>query len=455
MKNKIILSLIYLLAFNLLNAQTYNIDEFMELVVKNNKDILIAKKELEIAETQDAMARSGAYPYIQAGANYKRNFKNAYMYADFSGLLKMIQQMLPPNPNPTPPPPGTQTGGASKFKINYKNEFSANASVTQQIFNFSVFKAISAAKQYQKLSGNIFDATMIGIKNGSKKAFYQTLLLKELLNVNKESEKNANENYIELKKKYEVGIASELEMLQAEVRWQNSIPQLTQAERNYQLALNSLKTLAGLKYSDKFEIEGNLDIKQKPLMKIEMADVFNNRPDYKAMVSEKELRETNVGVESAAHYPSLSVSFIYSYAAQSDYFKLERENYFLFGQLNLQVPIFNGWRTTAQVQEAQIQADQVELKIQKFKNSIYTEIKNLELKLNEAEKRINSAKATLGIAKKAFNIAEATTENGLSTQLELKDARLGYDQARLNYLSAMYEYLESYFDWELAVGIAK
>ncbi len=436
MKNKFFIVIaVFLFSYNI-NAQVYDIDKFLELVKANNKDIQLAAKDLEIAETQDGMARSSAYPQVSASAGYNRNLKEAYMYVDFGDLFG-------------------PSLGSSKFKINYKNEFSASARVTQQIFNYSVFNAIKAAKQYSELSNRVYDATLEGVMNGSKKAFYQTLLLKDLLDLNKESEKNAHENYLHLKDKFDSGLASQLQMLQAEVRWQNIIPQVTQAERNYELALNSLKTLAGLKVTDEFQIKGSLDDVTKKPTKVEMADVFNNRSDYRAKLWERKLRESNVDVEFASNFPTLSASFTYQFSALSDQFKLERRNNYLIAGLSLNIPIFNGWNTSSKVQKAKIELAKTDIEISKFQDKISIEINNLRLKLDEAQKRINSAETTLTTAQKAFNIATITADNGLSTQLELKDARLALDQAKLNYFSAKYEYLDAYFDWELATGISK
>lgn len=437
MKNKLIIIVAVILLGQNLFAQNIDINKFLELVEANNKDILIAVKDLDIAEAQDAMARSGAYPYISASAGYNRNLKEAFMFFNANDL------------NPDAP------NEISKFAINYKNEFTAGAVISQQIFNWSVFNAIQAAEQYETLTDHAFDATRKGVINGSKKAFYQTLLLKEILEVNKDSEKNAHENYLDLKKKFEVGLISELELLQAEVRWQNYIPELTKSERNYKLAQNSLKTLAGLKYDEPFEIVGELKVEPEKPTKVEMADVLTNRSDYNAMVWERKLRESNIDVEWSGHMPSLSASLVYQYSAMSDEFKFERENNYFIAGLSLQIPIFSGGLTSAKVQQAQIEVDQNNLRISKFENEIFTEINNLELKLTEAEKRIASAESTFKTAKKAFNISEITFENGLATQLELKDARLGYDRAKLNYYAAVYEHLEAYFDWELAVGIMK
>ncbi|MBI1931208.1 MAG: TolC family protein [Ignavibacteriales bacterium] len=436
MKSKFVILLILVFSVKI-SSQTYDINSFLELVKKNNKDIQIALKDLDIAETQDAQARSNAYPQISAKAGYNRNLKDAYLFVDFGSLM------------------GESTGAPQKFKINYKNEFSAQAVISQQVFNFSVFNAIKAAEQYQKLTDYIFDATLQGIINGSKKAFYQTLLLKKVLDVNNEASKNAEENYSNMKKKFDSGLASEFELLQAEVRYQNYLPLVSQSERNYNLALNSLKLLAGLKPQENFEIAGELEkIDEKPQM-MELNEVLAKRPDYNALLWEKNLRETNVDVEFSGHLPSLYASLAYQYSSQSDYFKFERENNYIIAGLTLNIPIFTGWNTSAKVQKAKIEAEQSDLKLSKTENEIYIQIKNLDLKLKEAENRILSAETTFKIAKKAFDIAKISSENGLATQLELKDASVGYDQAQLNYFAAIYEYLEAYFDWELAVGIAK
>ncbi len=430
-------------SFAAVQAQEIDINKFIDLVKKNNKDLRLAAKELELAEEQEAEARSNAFPQINAEGSYNRNLKEAYMYADFSGLMDML-----------PLPPGAPApSGPSKFKINYKNTFDFQTVVSQQIFNYTVFNAIKAAKQYEKLTDYAYDATMHGIINASKKAFYQTLLLEEVVKVNKNAEKNAKENYDNVKNKFDQGVVSQFELLQAEVRWKNLIPNTTQSERNLQLALNSLKMLAGVPVDSKFDITGTLETFPVLPPSLELTAVLKNRPDYNAMMWEKNLRETNITVEQSGHFPMLYGTFVYKFNAQSDEFKFENDNNYLIAGLTVKIPIFSGMNVSAKVQKAQIEVDKAKIKIAKKEDEIYTELANLSLMMNEAKGRIASAQTTLETAEKAFEIAENSNKNGLATQLELKDARVGFDQATLNYYAAVYDYLEAYFDWQLANGI--
>ncbi|MGD8779674.1 MAG: TolC family protein [Ignavibacteria bacterium] len=432
--NRIILITGFLIFALNINAQKYDLNSFIELVKQNNKDILIAAEEVKLAQTQEKEAKSSAFPQLNIEAGYSRNLKEGYMYADLSAL-------------------GGGEGGPAKFKVTYDNEFDLKTILSQQIFNASVFNAIKASKQYENLSGYVYDATFQGVIAGSKKAFHQTLLLKKVWEVNKSAQENAEENYNDVKMKYDEGLVSQFELLQAEVRWKNLIPSTTQAKRNYNLALNSLKILAGLSIEDDFQIEGDLENYSKNEGVYELETALENRPDYQALVSEKELRKINVSYENSAYMPSLSASLVYNYNSVSNEFKFENENNYLIAGLTLHVPVFNGWNTSAKVERAEIELMQSELKIQQAKEEINKELKNISLRIAEAKNRITSAESTINAAKKAFEIAEVSTKNGLATQLELKDARVNFDQAKLNFYSAVYDYLESYFDWELAVGI--
>ena len=290
---------------------------------------------------------------------------------------------------------------------------------------------------------------------GSKKAFYQALLTKEVWKVNKAAEINAKDNYEVTKKKYDQGLVSEFQLLQAEVRWQNYLPEITKAKRNYDLALNTLKVLAGLPVGEELEISGSFDVPLNNPQQVTTEEILNQRPDYNALLSQRELRETNIDVERSGHFPTLGASLAYQYKAVSNEFKLDNENNYLIAGLTLKVPIFSGWNVNAKVEKAQIEYARTQLQIDKSREEILKDISNASLRIAEAKVRVETAKATLNTAGKAFKIAEVSSANDMATQLELKDSRVAFDQSQLNYYSAVYDYLTSIFDWELATGTVK
>lgn len=416
-------------------AENITLEQFLNKVEKNSKDLKLARKDLDMAKAQKKEAYSTALPKIFAQGEYKRNLKANYMYLD---LPAEMSDAFP-----------------SKMKINYDNEFSFSTVLSQTLFSFKVGNAIKAARQFSHLTDHIYQAQYQGIITYAKKGFYQTLLLKKVWMVNVASARNAKENYENMKNKFDNGLISEFELLQSEVRWQNIIPQVTEAKRNYEIAIISMKDFAGIPQDTELELKGELAGFPPMPQFMELKSVLEVRPDYSALKWEEKLRTTNVKAQFSDYFPSLEGRFIYGYSAMSNEFKQERQNHALIAGVKLSIPIWTGGYTTAQVQKARIERDKTRIQIEKAKENVNRELENIKLRLTEAKNRIVSAEKTREIAKKAFRIAQSSADNGLATQLELKDTRVMSDQAELGYYAAILDYLVAYFDYELAVGKVK
>ena len=411
-------------------AAEYDLDLFLTQVEQHSKDLKLAHKETELAKAEKKEAVAGALPHISAQADYTRNLSDIYMYIDMGE-------------------------GTQKLPYNYENEYTFVAAVSQTLFSPALHYAISAAKQYEELTDYIYDAGYQEIITAAKKAFYGTVLLKIVWEVTEASQQNALENYESIKNKYDNGLVSEFDLLQAEVRYKDYIPRTTEARRNYDIALINLKNLAGIPVDEDLTLVGSLDVYPDLPRNMSMASILAERPDYNSRLWEAKLYETSVKYEKSNYYPSLSGSFAYAYSSQTDGWGFDNENNSYTVGVTLSIPIFTGGATRARVQQARIEYDKSKLRVERAEDDIEVEIANIRLRLDEAYNRIVAADATLKTARKAFDIAEATSGSGLTTQLELKDSRLMLDQATVNYYSAIYEYLDAYYDWDKAIGAVK
>ncbi len=410
-----------------LGAEEYDLDQFLSRVEQHSNDLKLAEQETRIAGAQKREAMSGALPHLSASAGYNRNLSDRYMYIDMGE-------------------------GLSKLPITRNNEYNANVVLSQTLFNGSVYNAVKAAKQYQKLSDFVYEASYQDVMAYAKKAFHQALLMRVVWGVSRSSEQNAHENYLDIRDAYDNGLVSEFDLLQAEVRYQDYVPRTTEAERNYNLALINLKNLAGIPVEQNLTLDGSLDDYPALPEMLSMEQILQGRPDYNALLWEEKLRNTGVCAEKSAYMPTLTGNFTYAYSAQSDRWSLDEKNDAFMVGLNLSIPIFSGGATRARVQKARIELDMTRINIDRTIENIEMQTESIRLRLVEASKRIVTAEATLKTAEKAFEIAEATSKAGLTTQLELKDSRVVLDQATTGKYSAVYEYLDAYFDWELSIG---
>jgi len=409
------------------HAGTYTLSEFVDMVEANSRELKIAEKEIEKASAQKKQALSSALPNISAQAGYNRYLSDAYMYINMGE-------------------------GTQKMRINRTNEYEMNVGLRQTLFNLNVLNAIKVSGQYQRMIDYTYESNHLAIITNARKGFYQALLLKTIWEVTEKSQQNAYDNYLDVQKKYNTGLVSEFNLLQAEARWKDMIPHVSQAKMNYDLALISLKNLAGIPPEEEIELQGSLEEYPDMPSNVEFHTILEDRPDYNALIWQKKLMKTNINAERSGYFPSLSGNLVYSFTSQSDEWAFDDKNEIWIAGLTLSIPIFMGGGTRAKVKQATVEYQQTELDIDRTEDEIFKEIQSIRLRLNEASERINSARASMNTAEKAFRIAEVSARNGLATQLELKDARVVLDQAQVNYYSSIYQYLDAYFDWQNAIG---
>lgn len=416
-----------------IHALDLDLAGFLKLVQRNSHDLKLAVQDLETASANKKEAWATALPKIGAEVGYKRNLTNNFLY------IGMEDQE-------------TGENVTQKLKFNFNNEYQFSAVVNQTLFSFKVGNALKAASQYSRMSEYVYTNQVQTIMTQARKAFYQTLLLQKVSQITEASELNAKENYDQIGKKFLAGVVSEFQMLQAEVRWKILTPETSKAQRNFQLALNYLKTMCGLPVDSNLVISGVFELIPPLPKKLGMEQIIQQRPDYNAMVWEKKLRETGVKAQVSNYLPSLEGSFVYNYSAQSDQWETANENRSYIAGLNLTIPIFTGGYTAAQVQKYRIDLEKSRIRLDQTRQMIETDMNNIYQRMEEALKRIESAQRVMVTAEKAYTIAQTSADNGLATQLELKDSRIYCDRAKVNFYAAIYDYLEAMFDWELGIG---
>ncbi len=418
-------------------AEGITLDEYISLVEKNSKQLMIAARDLEIADANEKMARSQAYPSIGAETGYTRNLtdvKRSYPVAvDPSGSGYLIWQDI---------------------DSNYDNEYSFGISMTQNLFNMKVFYAIKASREYNLMSGDIFDVQHQAVVTIARKVYYQYFLLEQLLDVRMNMEQNTHENYNNIKNKYDNGFVSQFDLLRAEVDWKMKIPETTKAQKNLDLARINFRNLAGISPDEKIVLDCDVnDYPEIPLL-IPMDEILSKRPDYKATIRELSLRKINVKAAMADHYPTVKGSILYASSVMRDTDFDDYDATVAQIGIKVSVPVFTGGALAAQDKKARMELEQTDIKLKQLKENVYSEVNSIYLSLKETYERIESANATMETAQKAFAIAQSSYNNGMATQLDLKDATVSLELARINHISAVYEYLAAYFEWQQATGKA-
>jgi outer membrane protein TolC len=407
----------------LLTAQekVMNLDlqKAIQIALEKNTEIKVAKLEVDKSEEKLREARSGLFPNIEANGQYQRYIEKPVIFL----------------------PPGSPFGEV--LEIGSNNSYLGTIGASIPIFSMGLYKGIGVASKSVELNSENLRFTEVATVSNVKKAFNSVLLAREFKDVINQSLQNSLDQLENVKRLNKQEVASDYDLLRAEVQVENLRPQVIQAENNYEISKENLKVLIGLKSEqeinilDEFDFDGQYDISLQQFLD----DVMNNNPRLAILDKQEEITNRTTSLEKSAYFPSLAAFGNYQYQAQSDDFKFSDYKWvstFVVG-LQLQIPIFNGFKTPARVEQANITLNQLEEQRQGLTEALKTQLQNVVYVIEQTIIRIKGQDKNIEQAQQGYEIAKTRFENGLGTQLEVNDAELALRQAQLNRLQAIYD----------------
>ena len=169
---------------------------------------------------------------------------------------------------------------------------------------------------------------------------------------------------------------------------------------------------------------------------------MQKRPELNQMELQAKMLQQNIGIVRANILPKLYLNGSWQTQAQSDKFDTGPQGFknSLSASIQLQVPIFDGLRTYAQIDQARADHRKSLYSLEKLKDQVRLQLKSLLFSLKEVRKSIEAQQSNIFQAKRAAELADIRYRAGQSTQLDLGDARLALNQAQSNYYQSVYQY---------------
>lgn len=414
------------------NTVTLTLDEALSMSMQNNRDVLIAREEVKRAEQQVREARAGAYPSITLQTFYTRNLQKPAFFLSFDNEVQ-------------------------KIEIGTNNVIQSVLSVEQPLYSGGLTgAAIEIARTYTESFYETVDQTEKNVKLQVKQQFLSILLAKEIVKVNKRTLEQAQSHFDHVNTLYSNGAASEFDLLRAEVQHANVLPKALSSENDLVLRKDMLKNLLGLPLDQELEVIGTLTPQFVPETDLDKDEtgVYGRRSDYKNLELTRDIYEKRIRIERAQWFPELSLNYSFQFQGQSNNFRFgstQRVNS-QSASLDLRIPIFDGFRTSARVQQARIDVKETDYRLLRLKELIDIQIRQARVRMDDAQKRNNALSKTIQQAQKAYDISQVRFSSGQGTQLELFDAQVALEMAQLNTLQSIFDYEVAKAQWENAVG---
>jgi len=413
-----------------------SLDRAIILALEKNADLKVAELEVNKSNEKVREARSGLFPKIDVSGQYQRYLDKPVIFL----------------------PPGSPFG--TTLKIGSDNSFSASASFSIPLFSYTLFEAIALSSDYLALTEQSYLAAKNKVVGDVKKAFLAALLTSETRDVMRSSLVNAEENFENVKRLNSAGTLSDYDLLRAEVQVENLRPLILQMDNNHKLALEALKVAIGLDAGMDISVTGNLEdgfSSVTPKEEDVIDEFLKNYPQLAILDYQVRLNDRNITIETSSYFPTLAGFGSYQYQSQANDFKFSDYNWVKTSIIGLQlsVPIFNGFKTAAKINQAEIGLKQSQEQKRNLTEALKTQTLSILYRLQQAAIRIKGQDKTVLQAQEGFNIAKTRLENSLATQLEVNDAELALRQAKLNRLQAIYDYKIAEAELETILGRIK
>lgn len=410
------------------------LEKSIDLALSQNPFYLASQERVDAAQAQVREAASQFFPSLNAQG--LQNLDEKVFVLEFPSFV-----------------PG---GRPQRVAVDFTRDYQLSLSFSVPLYTGGRLTAgyRSAKLNYltsQESSRQTTHETVLNVKRG----FYNCLLARQLIKVTEEALELAEKLLQNVRNMYEVGMASRLDLLRAEVRVANLKPPVIQAHNNLALAELSLKTLLGLDVDQPIEIAGEMTYSPVEVdLEQCVARSLANRPELNQILYQKQMAGEMIKIAKADYLPTIAISG--NYNTWADNFKFKKNTWQSFYAFNLVInlPIFNGLQTPAKVAQSKALIRELEFTEKGLVNTIKFEVQSAYLNLNQAKESLFSQEKNVDAAKESVRVAELNYAEGLVTITDVGSAQVALSEARINYLRGVYEYVISLAELEKAMGLS-
>lgn len=431
---KTILSAVIGLTFAASSSAAFADDlaEIFQLALQNDPTLKQAQAQRDAAKKGIDIAQADWWPQLGFDAGYSRNQRET-LDIDNTGNTFMYDI--------------TTTG------------WNAGVNLSQTLFSKAVWEQTQIAeKQAYQAEVNYLNERqqlMLRVVN----AYFSVLERKDDLEF-AEAEKRAIERQLEqTKQRFSVGLTAITDVHEAQAQFDNAVAREIQARNAVEIAQESLREITGRYHQDLAELDTDSFSPSTP--NPEKAETWVSTAEDKnlQLLVQRvavEISEQQIQLAQAGHYPRV--------ALQASYGTSDAEQKVL-GRTNdsprmdtssvgvtLNVPIFSGFRTSAQAEQARANYVASSQQLEFTRRGVEREVRNAYYDVVAAVATIKALEQAVVSAESALNATQTGFEVGTRTIVDVLDSTRNLFNARRNLSTARYNYIRQSLTLQQASG---
>ncbi len=440
------------------NPVPLSLEDCMNYALKHNYAIKNSKLDVKIQQAQNNEVTAAAYPKISGKAeldDYVNPLMSFFPTGQFGTLLDSLLHVSPP--------PGTASAANqySAIQISPKYAGSLGLSGSQTLFDGTVLVALQARKTVMELARQGSEVTEENVRYNVTRAYGALVIAYRQYNIISSSLKYARDMYHDLEVTQQNGMAEKIDVERSSVQVTNLATDSMRIGNMLVLSEAALKYDIGMDINTPIILtDTNLEErKQAALGLLNEEQDYGRVPEYNLLKTQMIADEYNLKRYKLAGLPTLSIfgNAGYNYSS-NDFNQMFKGSNYLFNFLagvQLNVPIFNGFMRTNQVEEARLNIEKVRNNIDNEKLTIDFQEAQARTSLRNAILQAQSQNRNLGIAGDVLDLAQKKYKAGVGSNVEVTQAQTDQLTAQNNYFSALLDVINAEADLKKALGLLK
>ncbi len=441
-----------------INHYEFSVQQAVDYALKNNVNVKNALLQVKVQEQQNRSFTSAAYPHINAslGTTYNPSVATQVLPNFISPATYQVlidQGVKDGSGNPIQMP---NDFGFIAAQFGTKFSSTAGISLMQILFDGQVFVGLQARGAAIKLQEKGAEVTSEEIKANIYKIYYQLAVSKtqvELIDANIALvEKNLRDTRII----YENGFREKLDVDKETVRLSNIKTEKQKLLNQISNGYYALKMLMGMPISDELVLTDKVTEEQvKDGVLGTNAYTYEDRKEFQQAQITKQLLEYNVRRYKLSQIPTVALAANYAKNAQRDKWDFfGKGDWFTISSVNvnISIPIFNGFFTKSKIAEAKIEVEKINNQLDGLKLWIDNDVAVAKNNYRNAIVTMEAQKRNMELAEKIYDQTKKKYEVGTGSQLEIVFAQTDMKTAQTNYVTALYDAIIAKVDFLKATG---
>jgi outer membrane protein len=408
------------------------LQQAIALALDQNAQILQARESIAGAAAKVSESKSAGYPVVNTQASYNR-----------MGPIGEFTVSM----GPTIPP--------ITMKFGIENAYNVGMNVQHSLFNWGRTQAgIDISDAGLRLSETSLELARQSAAYQVVQLFYGILVSKEALDVLNQSISLLESRLTSVKARYDSGLASNFDVLTIEVQIATVKARRVDTESNLQKLKLFFNKFTGRDLNAPVLLKGSLHY-QSPATDREslVRTAGSNRKELEQLKHQEAMSLAQKDLSRSLDKPNVNLSLAWGLRnGIMPNLDVMRGNW--NAGIVLAYPLFDGFKTKSQAEQADVNLHLARMRYDDAKNSISMEVNQALVDIQANEEKIRIEEVKVRQSEQALKIADERHVKGFLSTMDLLDSQSSLDSARLNLLQAVYSAIMSKYNLEKTMGVA-